>query len=131
MKNTLSLKERTRMINEELAKKQKLTELGILEIKSRHQLRDTIQEKMETIPESDVTELQGLFKLWTKNEFKLQKLWNFPEDINFHKSWHLPKCTCPKLDNDERHPIGFYIRTVGCPIHNQEQEEYLKLKQLQ
>lgn len=55
-----------------------------------------------------------------KIEFKLQRLWGFKQDPNFH-SWffRIPGCTCPKMDNQERIGTGYFIRTLDCPFHGE------------
>ena len=56
----------------------------------------------------------------TKLEFKLQRLWGFQENVNFHRFWELPYCKCPKLDNEDAWPYGYYYRNSECPIHGVE-----------
>lgn len=53
----------------------------------------------------------------TDIEFQLQKLWGFPQDKNFHRFWLRPKCTCPKMDNDDAYPTGYYNISGDCPLH--------------
>lgn len=33
--------------------------------------------------------------------------------------WIRPKCTCPKLDNDDRYPYGYYVVNMTCPLHGE------------
>lgn len=53
----------------------------------------------------------------TECELELQKLWGFPQEIKFHRFWETPKCQCPKLDNEERYPVGYYIINQSCSLH--------------
>lgn len=50
-------------------------------------------------------------------EFKLQILWGFPEDRNYHRFWDIQSCTCPKIDNEDNYPEGPYTYSGGCPVH--------------
>lgn len=53
----------------------------------------------------------------TELEFELQRLWNFPQDKEFHKYWlSVGHCSCPNLDNLERLGYGRIIN-LGCPVH--------------
>lgn len=49
-------------------------------------------------------------------EFRLQRLWGFSEDKNFHRFWETPKCTCPKMDNADAYPYRQYIN-MDCKLH--------------
>lgn len=49
-------------------------------------------------------------------EFKLQKEWGFPLDVNYHRFWETPKCECPKMDNADDYPIRHHIN-MNCPLH--------------
>ena len=59
-----------------------------------------------------------LFKL----NKELTKLWNF--DINdtekYYRFWETPKCSCPKLDNEDRYSVGDYIYSFDCIIHGKD-----------
>lgn len=53
----------------------------------------------------------------TELEFELQRLWNFPQDKEFHKYWlSVGHCSCPPLDNLERIGYGRIIN-LDCPVH--------------
>jgi hypothetical protein len=64
--------------------------------------------------------MRSLAKDLTLIEFELQELWKFPLDGNFHRFWEAPKCTCPKLDNEDNYPIGYYTVNLTCPLHGRE-----------
>lgn len=106
------------MVNEKLAKKQGLTEDDILVIERLHTKREELEEQLKSCKP---VEIQKLFYLWTENEFELQRVWKFPLDEKYHRSWYLPHCICAKIDNDERYGYGMYV-TKGCPIHNPIEE---------
>ena len=67
---------------------------------------------------SDV--LKTYAKLITEVEFKLQDAWGFPRNNDYHRFWDLPGCKCPKMDNDDRWPTGYYVINGDCPIHGSE-----------
>jgi len=84
-------------------------------IKELHIERLSIYDDM--ILCTDNIKLKELANDVTKTEFKLQKLWGFPQDENFHRWFDVPKCTCPKMDNAERLGTEYRIINEDCPIH--------------
>lgn len=74
-----------------------------------------IYDKIEN-SKSDA-KLQSYYKKITNIEYGLQLLYGEDEDINFHKFWNTPKCTCPKIDNIEKYPSTNPIFDEKCPIH--------------
>lgn len=50
---------------------------------------------------------------------ELQRLWGFPTDRDKRAWWHVPHCTCPKLDNDDAMRVGAPTRIVNgdCIYH--------------
>jgi hypothetical protein len=100
--------------NPELVEKQGLTPKDVEEIEQLHSKRKEIESKMSK--SKDVSTLRKLFEEWTDNEFELQRTWKFKEDERYHRSWYLPHCICPKMDNNERIGHGMIINK-NCPIH--------------
>lgn len=84
-------------------------------IKEAHQLRLAICDMMTET--EDWKELQSLAADITECEFHLQDLWKFERDEKFHRFWELPKCQCPRMDNEDSYPIGYYVTNMNCPIH--------------
>jgi hypothetical protein len=84
-------------------------------INALHEVKEQIFELMET--ENDVNQLRHYDQQLEGIEFKLQELWHFPKDKKFHKFWKRPKCTCPKMDNEDRYPFGYYVISADCPLH--------------
>lgn len=84
-------------------------------IKAIHQLKILIYEAMEQ--ETELFKLIEYAKNLTLCEFELQKLWGFPEDGRYHRFWLAPKCSCPKLDNEDLYPSIYYYIEGDCPIH--------------
>lgn len=67
----------------------------------------------------DPIELKELAKDLTECEFELQRLWKFPLDKKFHRFWDYHKCECPKMDNDDAWPTGYYVVAGNCPLHGE------------
>lgn len=55
---------------------------------------------------------------WKETNYVLQSLWGFKQHGEYHKFWELPKCICPKIDNEDRYPSesGDYWHTENCPV---------------
>lgn len=104
-------------INPEMLTQQKISEDSEVfqKIKEAQAERISIFYQMEKT--NDQKLLSKLDFAFTANEFYLQSLWGFEENIDFHKFWEAPKCICPKLDNDDVYPTGFYSFRESCPIH--------------
>jgi hypothetical protein len=103
------------MLNKHLIREKNISDETLNNIKRVH------HEKLFLFTEMDKTDnvetLRSYAKMITKLEFELQELWCFPKDIKFHKFWELPKCKCPKMDNDDAWGSGYYIVSGQCPIH--------------
>lgn len=84
-------------------------------IKELHRYRLQLEDKMHE--EGDHKTLKLYDFLYTQLELSLQDAWKFPRNANFHRFWERPKCTCPKLDNEDRYPSGVYVVNLGCPLH--------------
>ena len=105
------------MFNKDLIKTQKVTleqqELLKLEYAKLSSILD-LSYKTESI---DV--LKDLAKEIEEIEFKLQELWNFEKNPNYHKYWlEINKCECPKMDNLDLMYFGSVrIISDSCKIH--------------
>ena len=53
-------------------------------------------------------------------DFKLQELWGFPINSNYHRWWEVPKCLCPDMDNRERYGTKYRVTRGDCPIHGKD-----------
>jgi hypothetical protein len=87
-------------------------------IKDMHILKQVIYVDIEQ--ETNPNRLQQLASDLQEVEFELQRLWGFKEDARFHKFWEYPKCTCPKMDNNDSYPSGRYSIHSNCPLHGYE-----------
>lgn len=101
-------------LNKHLLKKQNCFE-NLQKIKDAHVEKLAIYNKIENT--SNIKELKELANLITEIEFKLQELWKFPKNYKFHRFWETPKCMCPKIDNEDAYPHGYYIISADCPLH--------------
>lgn len=87
------------MLNEELLKSQKCTEVQIEEIYELHSQLEVLidQSRDKTLSDEQYKQI-GLSV--EQIEFALQVAWNFKEDANFHRHYmKLDQCSCPILDN--------------------------------
>lgn len=66
---------------------------------------------------TDENELQSYCEDLSMTEFELQRVWGFPLDANYHRWWEYPKCACPKMDNNDAYPLGYYTTSKNCPLH--------------
>ncbi len=103
-----------------VANQKMLAEMGVSEenekeINELHEYRDGIFKAMEE--EEDHWKLRDLYSLFIDNERRLQELWGFPLDDNYIKFWEVPKCSCPKMDNRDNYPYGYYVTVQSCILH--------------
>lgn len=61
--------------------------------------------------------LKSLKKEWTQNELEIQKAFGLEQNTKYHKFWRMIGCTCPKIDNEDNWPSGYYFINGNCPIH--------------
>jgi len=109
------------MINKKLAKKQKLSPETIGEILLLHDKRDEIEAGMKEMdPVKHKAILKIMFLNWRANEYKLQELWGFEKNANYHQDYLLPHCTCPKMDNQDYLGTNMRWTTEGCIYHGRK-----------
>lgn len=84
-------------------------------LRATHTMLELILDNPELVGIDSVSEVvRGL-------EFALQKLWNFPQDENFHRyQFMIECCECPKMDNEDMFRFGQPYRyyNMECPIHS-------------
>jgi len=102
-------------LNSNLIKEQKLNDSDIKRLTMVHEYKLIVYELIKL--EDDIKKLKEYSKELTKIEIELQRIWKFPLNKNLHKFWNSPKCKCPKMDNDDRYPFGYYIYNLECPLH--------------
>lgn len=102
-------------LNESLLKKQQINEETELGIKAVHTMLGLVLDSPELVGIDSASEtVRGL-------EFALQKLWNFPQNENYHRyQFVINGCDCPKLDNEDMFLAGRPDRyyNMECRIHN-------------
>ena len=101
-----------------LIEKQKVSKPNVKKIIKLHLKRDALYALMEKTDDAEA--LKILAKRVTENELDLQDLWKFERNVDFHKFWEMPKCKCPRLDNIDAYPTGYYVKSGDCPIHGSE-----------
>lgn len=80
-----------------------------------HEICDKAITQMEMF-DFETPAYQVALLLWRLSQEELQKLWGFDKDKSRWCEWRLPKCTCPKMDNED---AGRYIYfSMDCPLHN-------------
>ena len=104
------------LLNAKLVEKQGIGADGLEIIKNLHVERLSTENLMLTAQGSN---LKSLVKIWSQLQFDLQKSWGFPLDERFHAFWSCPRCECPKLDNWDAHPSGYYVTNLSCPLHGE------------
>lgn len=103
-------------LNGRLILQQNLSESEVDHILRLHEYKLTVRAKMKALP-SDNPKIKDYAADLEQIEFLLQDAWKFERNINYHKFWEAPHCTCPKMDNDDAWPSGYYVRNFGCPVH--------------
>jgi hypothetical protein len=105
-------------LNYEMLKRQKCTSDEIRLILSLAKDKRKLYKEMYTAAlQNDSRKLKLLAKKVTQIEYTLQLLWHFKRDKKFHRFWEMPGCKCPKMDNAEAWPTGYYTISGNCPIH--------------
>jgi hypothetical protein len=107
-------------LNRSLIQKQGLTDEEVKEIISLHRERLSLVRLMSQMEASQKEYLKALAERVTEVDYKLQDVWGFPRNVNYHKFFTLPHCLCPKMDNMERLGTPYMIRTKDCPLHGWE-----------
>jgi len=104
------------ILNETLAKKQKITE------EQRKNL-DRLYKELERLFNEEKTDknIKETGKYYAKKmkdlEFKLQENWNFDKDPLYHTwTFKFQNCSCPVMDNNERFGREKIIN-CSCPLH--------------
>lgn len=86
-------------------------------IKEAHWLKLLFYNMIENTPIKNTTKLKELANDITECEFYLQELWKLNKNQLFHRFWETPLCECPKMDNSDAWPTGYYIKALNCPLH--------------
>jgi hypothetical protein len=104
-------------LNQNLISRQGLSDIDVDMIKKLHIVRGCYCNLIENI--DDKEDLKSIRDIITQIDFKLQELWNFPQDVIYHRFWELPKCDCPKLDNIDTYGTGHRYINTNCVFHGE------------
>lgn len=92
-----------------------ISEQQVQKIKELHCVKSIIFDCM--FDSDDKEELHILAEFMEQCEFALQQAWGFPQDRNMHNWWLVPKCTCPKMDNEDAYRTEYRCINTQCPVH--------------
>ena len=110
-------KDKGMILNPGMIKRQGVDEAGIEKLKEIHLERLKLEDEMANT--DDAVRLHVLAQEWEHIQFRLQKVWGFPEDSDYHRWWEVPKCVCPWMDNSDDHPTKYRTVRMDCPVHGQ------------
>lgn len=102
------------VLNKDLIIKQNLSDEEVEQLESLHRERVILEHLIETSIEEDI---KSYANLHLENNRELQKAWKFEVDDKYYRFWDLPKCGCPKMDNDDNYPSGYYYKNNNCLLH--------------
>lgn len=108
-------KKTSQILNDRLIKQQDLNDTDVKNIHKLHSIKNCFIDIMEK--EDCQNKLKLMSRLVTQIEFQLQKAWKFEQDQTFHRFWELPKCSCPKLDNEDLSGTGHRYINPNCLYH--------------
>lgn len=111
-------------INMKLAKERGLSNERIRHIQNVQTQRDAIIYVMKvTSPdtyeeyEDFISFIKGEAELLARTDYRLQELWGFEQNSDWHKFWETPHCSCPKMDNLDRWGTGHAVVSMHCILH--------------
>ena len=107
-------------LNKHLLKRQNCTDGDVEMILMSHALRAAMFVAMENT--DDVETLRRYDRAYAHLQRCQQELWGFPQNDNFLRYWDVPKCNCPKMDNDDNYGTQYRITSGACKIHWNESE---------
>jgi hypothetical protein len=113
--DTITYKGRKIILNRRLIIQKCVHDETLNEIIKCHKLLIDIDIKLQST--NDKPEINSLLIDWHGVQFILQELCGFKQDINYHEFWRLTACTCPKMDNEDRYPSGYYVYSGDCSLH--------------
>lgn len=91
------------------------------EIKRTFALKFHIMDIMDDV--EDEASMRVLDRSLQDLEFRIQELFNFEPNRNFHRFWERPHCKCPSMDNqDIAWGTNRAIVNQECPLHGKIEE---------
>jgi len=112
---TIEYKGKKTALNPRLIERQNVSKEGVKKLVEIHLERLKIEDEMENT--DDPTLLHELALKRQNTEYRLQKVWGFPENSDYHRWWEVPKCKCPWMDNSDNYPTKYRIIRDDCPVH--------------
>lgn len=107
------------VISEYMCMKQGIDDATLEKIKNLHGIRHMYAMSMQKCDVEDYENLHRLKGLVTEYDYKLQEVWGFGMNKNYHKFWELPHCTCPRHDNMDRIGTPYAIINRNCILHGE------------
>ena len=102
-------------LNKDLIKSQGLDQRKVDQLEYLHEDKQIVFEQMELT--DDPIRLRYLAKEVTFIELQLQRTWGFELNEDYHLWYLVPKCKCPRMDNEERRGTPYKIINEKCPVH--------------
>ena len=116
----LGIKQKDTSVNLSLAEERGLSYDDIRIVETLHKVRDRIHKKLKA-KEAEPT--PAVSKFLEDIEETLGEIWFGKADLSYYKFWKVPKCTCPKIDNEEIYPSWAswaYYYSIDCPLHGKK-----------
>lgn len=108
-------------INKQLIIKQNIDDNTLECIKQMHIMKYLIFKRAKELDNSDVLRIKELYNTYCIIDTELQRLWGFEENNRYHRFWVFPKCSCPKMDNEERLGSDQFVFTSSCIVHGSKE----------
>lgn len=112
---------KTTVLNKRLMVQQCCTEDDMTALLVSHVLRASVFEAMNRT--DDPHELQRYDRVYKHLQRAQQELWKFQQNDNYLRFWDVPKCGCPKMDNDDAVGTPYKITSAACVIHWKEPDD--------
>ena len=103
------------MLNSFLIEQQKISFEEVEALKTSYILRNIIFNMANN--ETNIRTLKMLANVFDALESEQQKLWHFEVDVNFHRFFDFPGCSCPVLDNIDYLGTPYKVYNNECVIH--------------
>lgn len=114
--NSITIDGYTTVLNPSLLSKQKCTLEDIAALLGLHARKIALFKEMEVAEDFS---LEAYGRELREVEYALQRAWGFPQSAKYHRFWEVPRCTCPKMDNEDRYPTGNYVVDEKCLVHGE------------
>ena len=113
----LGIKQKDTSVNLSLAEERGLSYDDIRIIETLQKVRDRIHKKLKTKEAEPTTTVA---KFLEEIEETLGEIWFGKADLSYYKFWEVPRCICPKIDNEDIYPSDSYYYSMGCPLHGKK-----------